>query len=180
MRNSNNPLRPVTVNVTGGPMNPAAYMGVYHKVLELEDKYEKSLDSTGASIGLTDISGKVSIVTVNHPFRIHVFLLTTVFATGTYTFQFVESAPNVESVVPVQSIAVTPTSATVAVGATRQLAVSFTPSNASSNAVTYSSSDVTKATVSASGLVTGVATGSATITVTSSNGKTATCAITVS
>lgn len=180
MRNSNNPLRPVTVNVTGGPMNPAAYMGVYHKVLELEDKYEKSLNEAGASVGLTDISGKVTVVTVNHPFRIHVFLLTTVFATGTYTFQFVESAPNVESVIQVQSIDVTPATATIAVAGTRQLAVAFTPSNASSNAVTYVSSDPTKATVSASGLVTGVATGSATITITSSNGKTDTVAITVS
>jgi Bacterial surface proteins containing Ig-like domains len=180
MRNSSAPLRPVTVSVTGGPMDPAAYMGVYHKVLELEDRYEKSLNAAGVSSGLTDISAKPSVITVNHPFRIYVFNLTTVFATGTYTFAFVESAPNTESVIPVQSIDVTPATATIAVAGTRQLAVAFTPSNASSNAVTYVSSDVTKATVSASGLVTGVASGSATITITSSNGKTDTVAITVS
>lgn len=180
MRNSNNPLRPVTVNVTGGPIDPAGYMGVYHKVLELEDRYEKSLNASGVSVGLSDISGKTSVITVNHPFKVYVFSLTTVFATGTYTFAFVESQPNTESVIPVQSIDVTPATATIAVAGTRQLAVAFTPSNASSNAVTYVSSDPTKATVSASGLVTGVATGSATITITSSNGKTDTVAITVS
>lgn len=180
MRNSSNPLRPVNLSITGGPIDPAAYIGVVRRVMEMEDRYEKSLDNAGVSQNLPNITAKPAVITVNHPFRIYVFNVTTVFATGSYIFAFIESQPNTESVIPVQSIAVTPTSATVAVGATRQLAVSFTPSNASSNTVTYSSSDVTKATVNASGLVTGVATGSATITATSSNGKTATCAITVS
>lgn len=180
MRNSSNPLRPVTLNLTGGPVDPAAYVGVAHKVMEMEDRYEKSLNNAGVSQNLPDISAKPAVITVNHPFRVYVFNVTTVYATGSYTFAFVESQPNTESVIPVQSIDVTPATATIAVAGTRQLAVAFTPSNASSNAVTYVSSDVTKATVSASGLVTGVATGSATITITSSNGKTATVAITVS
>lgn len=53
----------------------------------------------------------------------------------------------------------------VAVGAnSAALAVTVTPSNASDKAVTYTSSDVTKATVNASGVVHGVAAGSAVIT----------------
>lgn len=75
------------------------------------------------------------------------------------------------------SIAVAPPTASIAVGATRQLAVTKSPSNAPGTA-TYVSSDPTKATVNASGLVTGVAAGTTTITATVGS-KTATCAVTV-
>lgn len=51
----------------------------------------------------------------------------------------------------------------LAVSATKQLVVEWTPSNAQPQAVTWTSSDPTKATV-VDGLVTGVAAGSATIT----------------
>lgn len=80
--------------------------------------------------------------------------------------------------VPTDSIDVTPATVTLAVAATRQLAVARTPSTASGNP-TYATSDATKATVSATGLITAVATGSATITVTL-GGKTDTCVVTVS
>jgi len=180
MRSSLKAKRPVSVSVTGAPMDPVAYRGVDFKVRELEEQYENSLNAAGVSSGLTDLTAAKCIVTVNHPNRIYVFNLTTVFATGTYTFAYVESAPNTESVVDVVSIDVTPATATIAVAGTRQLAVAFTPSDASSDYVTYTSSDVTKATVSATGLVTGVASGSATITVRTGNGKTDTVAITVS
>lgn len=70
------------------------------------------------------------------------------------------------------------TTASVKVGATVQLTASLTPADAGS-VVTYSSSDTSKATVDDSGVITGIATGSATITATTSNGLTATCAVTV-
>lgn len=75
------------------------------------------------------------------------------------------------------SIDVTPATVSIAVGATQQLTVAKTPSGAAGTAA-YASSDATKATVSASGLVTGVAAGSATITVTVGS-KTDTSVITV-
>lgn len=78
----------------------------------------------------------------------------------------------------VESITVTPATASIAVGATRQLAVADQDSDALTSGVAFSSSDATKATVSSGGLVTGVAAGSATITA-SYGGKTATCAVTV-
>lgn len=66
------------------------------------------------------------------------------------------------------------------IGAKTQLTSTVTPANATNKAVTYSSSDETKATVSASGEVTGVAEGTATITVTTTDGnKTDTSTITV-
>ena len=82
---------------------------------------------------------------------------------------------------PVQEVAVTmgQTSGEVEVSQTLQLSVSVT--GATNSAVTWSSSDTTKATVDANGVVTGVAAGSVTITATSQEdtSKTATCSVTV-
>jgi uncharacterized protein YjdB len=80
------------------------------------------------------------------------------------------------------SIAVSPTTATLAVAATQALTVTGTYSDASTavltSGVTFTTSASGVATVSAAGLVTAVAGGSATITATAS-GRTATAAITV-
>ncbi|MFJ7647713.1 phage major tail protein, TP901-1 family [Lysinibacillus sp. NPDC097279] len=82
--------------------------------------------------------------------------------------------------VAVSSISVTPQSTSVVVGSTRQLTVTVLPAEASNKNVTFTSNDVSIATVTPAGLVTGVAAGSATITVTSASlGKTATVAVTV-
>lgn len=80
------------------------------------------------------------------------------------------------------AIDVTPATKTLDIsnGETQQLTVAQTPTDAGSS-FTYASSDATKATVSANGLVTPVAAGTATITVTSvaKPSVTDTCAITV-
>jgi uncharacterized protein YjdB len=83
--------------------------------------------------------------------------------------------------VPVASVTVTPSTASVTVGQTVPLTA--TPRDASGNPLTgrvigWSSSDNSIATVSASGVVTGVATGVATITATS-EGQSGTAAVTV-
>ncbi|MBN2486007.1 MAG: Ig-like domain-containing protein [Bacteroidales bacterium] len=83
--------------------------------------------------------------------------------------------------IPVSSVSVSPTSLTLAVGATGQLTATVSPSNATNKNVSWSSGNTSVATVSASGLVTGVSAGTATITVTTQDGsKTASCAVTVS
>jgi hypothetical protein len=83
--------------------------------------------------------------------------------------------------VALTGVSVSPTSATIAPGATQQLTATVAPSNATNKNVSWSSSNTSVATVNASGLVTGVANGTATITVTTQDGaKTATSAITVS
>ncbi|POZ56252.1 hypothetical protein LYSIN_01035 [Lysinibacillus sphaericus] len=85
-----------------------------------------------------------------------------------------------EKAVPITSVKVTPTTASIAVNATKQLSVVVTPEDASNQHVTFASSDTTVAKVSPTGLVTGLSAGTATITVTTVNGaKTATAAITV-
>src|SRR5205823_3532607 len=83
--------------------------------------------------------------------------------------------------VPVGTVVVSPATARVFVGATRQLGA--TPRDSagkalSGRAVSWATSNAAVAAVSSSGVVTGVAAGSATITATS-EGKSGTAAITV-
>lgn len=70
--------------------------------------------------------------------------------------------------------------ATLAVGATETLSATVAPNDATDKSVQFTSSDSTIATVTpVQGKVTGVKAGTATITATTTNGKTATCEITV-
>ena len=69
---------------------------------------------------------------------------------------------------------------TIKVGGTETLTATVEPANATNEAVTWSSDNISVATVDANGLVTAVAEGSATITVTTEDGsKTATCTVIV-
>jgi hypothetical protein len=80
----------------------------------------------------------------------------------------------------VDTVAVTPATASIAGGATRQLTAAITPTGAAQGVI-WSSSDTDKATVSQTGLVTAVAAGTATITATSTadSTKKGECAVTV-
>src|SRR5688572_10584747 len=83
--------------------------------------------------------------------------------------------------VPVASVAVTPPSASIAVGQTRQLtATTFDANNntLTGRPVAWSTSDAAVATVSGSGLVTAITAGTATVTATS-EGRSGSSAITV-
>ncbi|MDT2635549.1 Ig-like domain-containing protein [Enterococcus dongliensis] len=72
------------------------------------------------------------------------------------------------------------TAATLAVGATETLSATVAPADATNKSVQFTSSDETIATVTpVQGKVTAVKAGTATITATTTNGKTATCEITV-
>lgn len=84
----------------------------------------------------------------------------------------------VAGVVSDLGLAVTPSSATLAAEETQQLTATLDGQDITTQ-VAWTSSDETKATVSATGLVTAVATGSATITA-SYGQHTSTAAITVS
>ncbi len=82
---------------------------------------------------------------------------------------------------PVATVTVSPSQASVNVGATQQLTATLVDANnnvLTGRTVTWSTSDASKATVTSDGLVTGVAAGAVTITATSEN-KTGTSAVTV-
>ena len=89
-------LRKVTIDYGATDLEAAAamsldaYRAVIQKVQELEDAYAHNTanvaDMTAVNIALVG----------NHPYKIYVFAVTSVMATGTYTFEYVEEAPNVE------------------------------------------------------------------------------------
>lgn len=83
------------------------------------------------------------------------------------------------SVIPVTGVSVSPASASIEVGKTKQLAATVQPSNASEKALTWTSDDTSVATVSTAGLVTAKKAGSATITAKTKNGVSGTCKVTV-
>lgn len=72
--------------------------------------------------------------------------------------------------VNVTGVNLSSSSSTIAVGSTQQLSASVTPTNATNQGVSYSSSNTSVATVSANGLVTAISQGSTTITVTTTEG----------
>ncbi len=80
--------------------------------------------------------------------------------------------------VPVTSIALNKTSATLKKGEKLTLTSTVSPSNATNKTVTYTTSNSKVATVNGSGVVTAVSGGTATITA-KADGKTATCKVTV-
>ena len=93
-------LRDVSIVITGAPMPIDGYKALVKKVEDFESIYLNSLDSAGVSQGLSDLTAVKSVATGNTPYRLHVFNVTTVYATGTYTFDYVETVPNAESITP--------------------------------------------------------------------------------
>lgn len=78
----------------------------------------------------------------------------------------------------VDSIKLSATSLSIEKGKTQNLSVTITPSNATNKNITWSSSNTSVATISG-GKITAIKAGNATITAKTSNGKTATCKVTV-
>ena len=91
-------------------------------------------------------------------------------------FDKVQTPDTLPDLAIVQAISVSPTTASIAVGAAETLTATVTPSTFTD--VSWTSGNESVATVSAAGVVTGVSAGTATITATA-GGKTATCTVTV-
>lgn len=83
-----------------------------------------------------------------------------------------------QTTIPVESVSLDKSTATIAVGKSVTLTATVSPSNASNKTITWSTSNSSVATVS-NGTVTGKSSGTATITATSNNGKSASCSVTV-
>lgn len=107
-----------------------------------------------------------------------------------YTFHVTETDGGDESVksnvvefttgtIAAESITLNSVSKSIAKGSTFQLSATVAPENATDKAITWTSSDGSIATVTTSGLITGLKSGTTTIKATTSNGKNATCTLTV-
>jgi uncharacterized protein YjdB len=81
---------------------------------------------------------------------------------------------------PVTSIVMSQRTMALTIGASGQLTATVNPISADDRAVTWTSSNTAIVTVDSSGKVTAIAKGTATITASTSNGKRATCKVTVS
>lgn len=131
-----------------------------------------SFSSSNPSVATVNSVGLVTAMAVGNA----TITVTTQDGNKTATFAVTVS----DSIVPVSSVILSPTSATIAKGATRQLIATVSPSDATNKNVTFTSSNPSVATVNSSGLITAVSGGNAIITVVTVEGnKTATAAITV-
>ena len=100
-------------------------------------------------------------------------------ATITCTAKSGVSAKCAVSVYPAVSSVSMPATASVEIGKTATLSAAVNPDNALYKKLTWSSSNTSIATVDASGVVTGKKAGTAVITAKTSNGKSASCTVTV-
>lgn len=96
---------------------------------------------------------------------------------GGYTAKCVVTVP--APVVEASSVALNTTSLSMVAGDKMSLSATVSPANTTDKSVTWTSDNTSVATVDANGLVTAKAAGTTTITATTSNGKTASCAVTV-
>ncbi len=85
--------------------------------------------------------------------------------------------PEIETI-PVESISLNQTTASITIGETLMLSASVSPSNATDKDITWSSSNQSIASVSGYGLVTAVGEGTATITAMAANGESVSCIVT--
>ena len=83
--------RDVEIVITGAPMPIDAYKAVIERVAVLEGAYFKNIPAA------VDLAAASSVFTGTIPFQLYAFDITTDYAGGVYTFDFVEVRPNVDN-----------------------------------------------------------------------------------
>ena len=148
------------------------------KVEETSQLVATILPENATNKSVTWASNNLEVVTVSNNG------LVTAIAVGTATISATAgdktatcSVTVLESVVPVSSILISPSSIGLEVGNSQTLSATVLPANATNQTVTWSSSDTSIATVS-NGRVTAISEGNAVITARAGE-KTATCSVTV-
>ncbi len=86
-------------------------------------------------------------------------------ATITAKYDGLEASKDIKVITPIKSMSFTSTRSSIKVGKDLQMKLQITPSSASTDTLTYESSDEEIATVNGNGIVTGVSKGKVTITV---------------
>jgi uncharacterized protein YjdB len=131
-------------------------------------------DTTDKSVKWT--SSDPSIATVDENGKVTAIKTGTATITATTQDESNLSASCTVNVANPTTVSLNKTSDSINVGETDTLSAAVNPSSVG---VTWSSSDSSIATVDANGKITGIKAGQATITVTTADGKTATCVVTV-
>lgn len=128
-----------------------------------------SSDATKATVSASGLVAAVAPGTVN---------ISAVTADGGYSS--LASVTVTAAVVLPTSVVVTPNPVSLFIGGTQQMVATVLPANSTNKAVTWSSSDTAKATVSGTGLVTAISAGSVNIIATTANGLTSSSTLTAS
>jgi len=171
---------PDTVSVTGVLLNKTSTSLV---VGGAETLFANIEPSNATNKNVTWISGNDTVATVSAGGLVTgvsagtATIIVTTVDKGKTTFCTVTVG---NTAVSVTSVSLNKTSTSLFVGGTETLFTAITPSNATNQSVTWSSSNPSVVTVSAGGEVTGVSAGMATITVTTRDGgKSAACTVTI-
>jgi hypothetical protein len=83
--------RVVTLAITGAALTYEALEVAVAKVREMEQLYAVNPSA------VTNLTGATLVLTGKTPYKVFIFEVTTVKATGAYTFECTEIAPNVET-----------------------------------------------------------------------------------
>jgi uncharacterized protein YjdB len=160
-----------TVSVTGVSVSPSSLSLNVNDTAQLS---EDVVPSNATNQAVTWSSNNTSVATVNSSglvtaVGVGTATITVTTVDGSYTDT---TAVGVSSgTVSVTGVSLIPTTISLNVSQTAQLTETVSPSNATNQAVTWSSNNTSVATVNSSGLVSAVGVGSATITVTTVDGS---------
>ena len=163
------PVESVTLNHAAATLNSGETLQLTATLLP-EDATDKSVawSSTDTGVATVDEIGWITAVSVG----------TSVITCTTVNGHTAECTVTVVPI-PVESVTLNLSETTLKSGETLQLTAELRPENATYKSVTWSSSDAGVATTGENGLITAVSVGTAVITVTTANGLTAECEVTV-
>ena len=85
-------FRNVTVTFTGGARPIDAHSAAITQIRAIEEQYAHNPDS------VTDLTTQRVVLVGRTPYQVYVFNLTSVKATGTYTYAYVETVPTIEDI----------------------------------------------------------------------------------
>lgn len=146
---------------------PKLTLDLEKKYLSSKDKNDTckmtvSIDSEVVTTGVKFISSNEDIVKINE--NNEIVPVSDGKAEITAEYDGVVATEKIEVITPIKSMTFTTTNSTIRVGKDLQLKLKVTPSDASVETISYTSSDESIATVSPNGIVTGIAPGKVTIT----------------
>ncbi len=159
-----------TISVTGVSVSPTSVTIDVNESATLSETVAPS-DATNQSVSWSSSNSNVATVSSTG--------VVTGIASGTATITvttvdggYTASAAIVVNAVdiPVAGVSVSPTSASISVGSSTTLSAVVNPTNATNQSVSWSSEDVTVASVNSSGVVSGITEGTTYITVTTDDG----------
>lgn len=179
---SNQPNNTATVNFTGTKVELYSAKAAHHGIVavSIDNGPETMVDLYSASRqDFALVYGSAVLSHGNHTIKMRVTGNKNSAATGTYVIiDYIKVYAGAATAVT--GVSVSPATFTIGIDEKKQLTKTVTPTSASNQNVTWSSSDNKVAVVSASGIVTGVSEGKATITVKTADGnKTSTAQVTV-